>query len=326
MKKTNLFRRFVMAMGFVATVSISFHCCSQNDELYFNGQENEIYSDSYYESLLRRTVEGYSNVSGRFNSHFINQSGIPVWENLQWYETENSRMITVPLVSAGSDRKVLVASIEGGDVIPYIVELGNITKSIDASDKIYSLNHVLLYDTGRGGVVTRSIGSDLESVVNDVFTNNSSAREIFEAANYGQTYNGNANFGTLKIRTTDDAKAGLPISDYNGHTWIELDYPGGRTTFSLFLNLGSNNDYSVNEDLDRESIWAEMEMQVTYDQLQQILDYNRDAANLDWGVYNNCTDYSISVWNLISDEKIPIDEFGSIVTPKALSDYINNKK
>lgn len=95
---------------------------------------------------------------------------------------------------------------------------------------------------------------------------------------------------------------------------------------SLFLNLGSNNDYSVNEDLDRESIWAEMEMQVTYDQLQQILDYNRDAANLDWGVYNNCTDYSISVWNLISDEKIPIDEFGSIVTPKALSDYINNKK
>ena len=25
-----------------------------------------------------------------------------------------------------------------------------------------------------------------------------------------------------------------------------------------------------------------------YDQLQQILDYNRDAANLDWGVYNNC--------------------------------------
>lgn len=63
-----------------------------------------------------------------------------------------------------------------------------------------------------------------------------------------------------------------------------------------------------------------------YDQLQQILDYNRDAANLDWGVYNNCTDYSISVWNLISDEKIPIDEFGSIVTPKALSDYINNKK
>ena len=28
----------------------------------------------------------------------------------------------------------------------------------------------------------------------------------------------------------------------------------------------------------------------------------------------------------IARELIPIDEFGSIVTPKALSDYINNKK
>lgn len=166
--------------------------------------------------------------------------------------------------------------------------------------------------------------SVIENCVFKVFRDNTDARMIFEIIHQGEAYDETLAFGRLKIRTTMEGK--FFINTFSGHSWLEVEYgSGGHTTFALhgkpFSSQGKG--YRVNWDLDRK-VAAEMSMPVTYKQLQQILDYNKTAGHVAWKLRHNCTDYAIEIWNLISPDKIPVKDFGNLVTPKELTEYIQN--
>lgn len=167
--------------------------------------------------------------------------------------------------------------------------------------------------------------SVIENCVFKVFRDNTDARMIFEVVHQEEAYDETLVFGRLKIRTTMEGK--FFINTFSGHSWLEADYGSGwRTTFALhgkpFSSQGKG--YRVNWDLDRK-VAAEMSMFITYKQLQQILDYNKIPGHVAWTLGYNCTDYAIEIWNLVSPDKIPVKEFGSLVTPKELTEYIQNR-
>ena len=168
--------------------------------------------------------------------------------------------------------------------------------------------------------------SPAEQIVCKVLTENSDVHAIYEVIQPGKAYNGNIVLGTLKLRTTLEGK--FFIDTFSGHSWLELEYnQGTRTTFALhgtvFTDKGKG--YKVNWDLNRE-VAAEKCMPVTYEQLQQILDYNKNPDHLAWTLGHNCTDYGIEVWNLISGDKIPLEDFGRLVRPKELTEWIKRRK
>ncbi len=327
MKKTILKCSMFIAMLFGG--SLVFQQCNSEDNLYIPIEQKETYSNGEYEKMLKTYVNSYWNLPGKYSEHFIGRNGIPVWEKLGWHDTENNRLITVPLVSESSTPKVLVALVKEDGIFPFVVETERLeTRGGQQGGKIYTLSHVLLYDTERGGITTRALDNDIESTVINVFENNSDIKDIFNAAHEGQEYDGNMEFGAVKICTTMNDVSSLPTS-MAGHSWIELEYGNYRTTISLYERhyIGSERDYIVDKDLNRE-VEASLSTTVTYDQVKKILDYNSTSANIDWSLNNNCTDYSINVWNLVSEQKIPIDECQElgITSPNKLTDYIKQEE
>lgn len=301
--------------------SLVFQQCNSEDNLYIPIEQKETYSDGEYEKMLKTYVNSYWNLPGKYSEHFIGRNGIPVWENLKWHDTENNRLITVPLVSESSAHKVLVALVKEDGIFPFVVENERLeTRGGQQGGKIYTLSRALLYDTERGGITTRALDNDIESTVKDVFENNSNIEKIFNAAHEGQKYDGNMTFGSLSICTTMDGSSS--IDAIKGHAWVQLEYENCRTTFSLFGNKGEQ-EYWVDNDLGY-TIEVKKTMSITYDQVKKILDYNNTPANIDWGLSNNCTDYSIHVWNLVSEQKIPIDECQELgmTSPNKLTNYI----
>lgn len=333
MKKLTVFYRWGLIVVMAITGSVVFHQCSQEDDMHIPVKKEAIHSKADYEMFFRAAVSSHMGKKGKFEDHFIGLNGFPVWEELKWYETENNQIMTVPLVTGESAKMVLVGMVKEDGIMPFVVEVeGVLTKAGESRGKIYALDHTLLYDPAHGGVVTRAMDNNIENTVKSVFENNTNASDIFKAANNNAEYDPAANFGTLKICTNMDASSGSDL--YSGHSWIELNYDMNvanntysRTTFSLYSEFFTDKptEYVVDEDLNK-AIESEMSMPVTYGQLQQILDYNKNKDNVDWSINNNCTDYSIAVWNLVSDDKIPVEDFGDLVRPKELTDYIKNKR
>lgn len=335
MKKLNVFYRWSLMIMITLAGSFVFHQCGQEDETYVPVGKKAVHTKADYEMFFRTSVCHRIGKAGKFEEHFIGQSGFPVWQQLKWYETEENQIMVVPLVTTNSVKRVLIGMVKEDGILPFVVELDDLlTKSGRMQGKVYSLNHTLLYDAQQGGVVTRAVDHKVEDAVKDVFTNNTNASDIFKAANANADYDSTMYFGTLKICTNMDASTSSDA--YSGHSWIELGYDMNvanntysRTTFSLFNKFFTNNEteYVVDGDLNR-TIASEMSIPVTYGQLQQILDYNKVEDHIDWGIGNNCTDYSIGVWNLVSKEedKIPVENFGNLVRPQELTEYIKNKK
>lgn len=165
----------------------------------------------------------------------------------------------------------------------------------------------------------------LQQTVRKVLSGHADVQDIFKMIYGSETvYDGDREFGVLKLRTTMEGI--FFIDTYSGHSWMEVEYGDGlRTTFALHGMVFSSKGYRVDWDLNRK-VAAEMQCPVTYHQLVQILDYNKTPEHIAWSLGHNCTDYAIEVWNLISGEKIPIEDFGWLVRPKELTEWIKIRK
>jgi hypothetical protein len=276
---------------------------------------NSTLSKNEYESILKKEINGLIAQSGRLEESFFFLHGMPVWESLKWVNVDSKDMLVIPLLSSNSQsKKHIVGVVENEKISAVITELFETDIS---RNQIFSLNNQVLYN-GESSTFSPRLknGSEVEYLL----LNGGSAQALFNAVeNAGTSYNQYAIVGTLTINVID-VSGSASSSNTSGHAWIEFaDNSGNTTTFGTWGNQGAV-EYDINREKDYVAD-ASYSVSITYNDFQNILDYNATDGNTNWSLIYNCAGYAAGIWQAVTGISIG----GGILTPSHIRNWINNQ-
>lgn len=277
---------------------------------------------SDYEFMLKKEVDGLLAQEGLLGESFLMMHGFPVWENLQWVKINSKNMIVVPLLTYGENKKCIVGVITKATITAVITELSAVNSS---ENRILSLDSKLLHDKNGLKSTTRlKNGNESHQAALKLLTNGGNAQDLYNAANGSNSgYSGNLNAGNMCIMA--NASGSGSSSNTSGHAWLTFtDSYGNKMTFGTWgfnPNTGSGNSgYYINAELNRSG--SMHCVNITYNQMQSLLNYNNQPGNTNWGLTYNCAGYATGAWKAVTGQSIG---GGLITTPSHVNDWINNQ-
>jgi hypothetical protein len=314
MKKNNILKTTITVIVFFAGC---FMTGCTNDELLTDSILSK--SKSEYENILKKEIDGLIAQSGRLEESFFFLHGMPVWESSKWVNVDSKDMLVVPLLSNNNhNKKHIIGVVENGKISAVITELSdtNISKN-----RIFSLNNQVLYDGELSTLSPRLKKDDNESAGDLLLLNGGSVEMLFTAANSADiTYDSQATAGTLSINAMSSGSSNDSSGDV-GHAWITFtDNSGNITTLGTWGNQGSV-EYRVNIERDNGYVGVSYSIQITYDQFQNILNYNATPGNQNWTYIYNCAGYATGIWNAVTGTIIG---GGLLMAPSDIRNWINN--
>lgn len=278
-----------------------------------------------YEDSLKKDIDDLISKRGDLEKSFFMTQGLPMWNNAKWVTINSKDMLVIPLFD-GTKSKCIVGVVIEGKMAAVVTEISR-TRSFN--NKIYSLKNKLLYNGNELlSFVTRTKTDDIEKyssasekAAKDLLSSGGSARDLFEAANGSDmSYDEEDIAGSLSIYASSSGSA----SSFNtsGHAWIEFtDTYGNTTTFGTWGNREAG-EYLVNEEKAYGMTGSSRELNISYVQFQEILNYNSKAGNKDWGYTNNCSSYATGIWETVTGEKV---DKGIVTTPSHVENWINKQ-
>ncbi|WP_159517826.1 hypothetical protein [Sunxiuqinia indica] len=300
----------LVALGFVLFFSTLQSCSDEYLPI------EDTLTKTEYEQMLKEKVASTIYKQEEMKTSFAVTQGIPLWNKLYWSENGNTKMVIVPMVSASGSKKHLVGVVQNNNIKVLVTELSG---NDNATFKVYSTNHQLLYDSKNPSVGLRLKSGTIEQF-EDILSNGGSAEDLYNSVwGEGSTYNEDEPLGTMRICTNEVAGSSAG-TDIGGHAWIEIQIGDDVVSFSLW-NGEEGNEYHVNyEQNNGYSAAASMETELSWCGLQTILDYNSDPDNTDWSATNTCAGYSTDIWNAVTGQDL---DFGIVTTPAELYEYMN---
>lgn len=305
--------------------------CTSNEDAA--PTESKITKEQYETMFKKQLLDNINNKEIAPN-FFIQNLGYPVWKEMKWMKYEDTEMISVPLVCVSKYTRVAVGLINNGNLAIYVTEAPAKlmrTRNVTIQDmKVYNIQLLDKIKIPR----TRSTGGEIADMLKG--DNGDGAYGLHYALEGNQNYDKDSEFGDIYIEAIssdfssfsstrcDDAEEG----DFSllGHAWIRIKAWNGpcdgsndaeEATTSIFMG----DDLQINEDVEKTAD-ASKSKELTYKGFQDVLDFNNESTNVDYSLLtNNCTDYSIKLWNKVTGENISLKSSPS--TPAQLIDYLN---
>lgn len=307
-----------IAIGIISFTFLLQGC--NKDDYYFTEQTvNKLSKNDYRLAQIKMVVN--DKKAEKFSKSFLKKFGLVNWNSAIHYKGIKGEYIKVPIISTNKSKKLALFALPDGSNFRVLVLESNKSslKSTESARKIYGFGNKGIYRAKLSNLKS----ADPETICEECLNGSAPIEDLYESLEgEDSTYDPDEQMGTMKLCTNVDENAGIT----DGHAWIELYDNDGQElgTFSLWGNQGTQ-EFWVNNEMGETSATS-LVTDITYGQMNSILEYNTNPDNTNWEITNTCAEYSMDVWNLVAPDSLDIDAenvFG-ITTPADLAGEIND--